>query len=135
MQEIFENINNFLTAPFIAIVALVFKFLHTSIINYKNNLDSQFADLKQKIGDLEEKIEKNNSYLVDKILSIAPNTISLENKVIKLNDRIHLTEVAIGALSKKYGALTKDVGSDLENFKKILFKLREELNNLHGGKN
>ena len=108
------------------LLSLVFFFIRSA----KESLDVRLNDIENKIEQVQIHIDNKTQFLVDKILSIAPEKEAFNSKIKQNFDRIITIEKAIGMLSAKFNTLTTGYKIDVDNFKKILFKLRDEVNNL-----
>jgi len=108
------------------LLGLVFFFIRSA----KESLDVRLNDIENKIEQVQIHIDNKTQFLVDKILSIAPEKEAFNSKIKQNLDRIITIEKAIGMLSVRFNTLATGYKIDVDNFKKILFKLRDEVNNL-----
>jgi len=130
MQDILSNINSFLATPLLFLAGWLLKIAISTINSYKTNLDNKFSDMEKSIEKLEATVEQKMQFVLDKVINIAPEKHSLDTKMNKTSDRISLIEKVIGEISRKMSTNEKGYATDMDNFKKILFTLRNELNQL-----
>lgn len=136
-----DDFQALLDTPFKLIGSLLLGLLLYYIKKDKEDLNARLDKIENKLSQVEDHIDAKIEFVVDKIMNITPEKESTNIKINQNSDRIITIEKAIGALSQKLnntGAIhRKDLDSfamgykkDMEDFKKIMFTLRDEINQL-----
>lgn len=136
-----EDFQALLDTPLKFVGSLLLGLLLYYIKRDKESLNERLDKIENKISQVEGHIDGKVDFMVDKIMNITPEKEAHASKISNNTDRIIKIEKAIGALSQKLnnvGSIHKieldkfvfGYKKDMEDFKKIMFTLRDEINQL-----